>query len=58
MFNNAMLSGFELYPHWVPLQEYKIFPTLSLVRAAEPTASWQENVIAIVILPWVLARML
>ena len=51
MFNNAMLSGFELYPHWVPLQEYKIFPTLSLVRAAEPTASWQENVIAIVILP-------
>ena len=30
MFNNAMLSGFELYSRWVPLHEGMICKNLSI----------------------------
>ena len=32
MFNNAMLSGFELYSRWVPLIMYSFIGLLWLLR--------------------------
>ena len=45
-----MLSGFELYPRWVPLSELElqvIFPWAPLIRVIGPL-SWRHEAIGLV----------